>query len=69
MLIIHEPECFEFYLPPNEVLTIEFYANKNSILLKHFIEGNSIGISILDDQSPYRVMYKGMDVFEKYMDG
>lgn len=31
MGIIHEPEGFEFMLPPNEVIKIEFDAVENSL--------------------------------------
>jgi hypothetical protein len=66
MNIIHEPECFEFLLPSGEELTVETNNTKNSICIRPWIDNGIINISIWDDKSPYRILYKGCDVFEQY---
>jgi len=68
LIIIHEPECFEFYLQPNDEVTIVFNSSLDAILLRHSIDGDKIVVSIIDDKSPYRVIHNGIDIFEKYMD-
>ena len=67
MTIIHEPECFEFHLPVNEELIIEVRSSEKSILLMHSLDSGRICISILDDVSLYKVLYKGNDAFGKYI--
>ncbi len=64
--IIHEPECFEFMLPPREKLTIEVDSCEQSIILRHSLAKGTVIISILDDKSYYTVKYKGIDVFSKH---
>ena len=64
--IIHEPECFEFMLPPGEKLTLEVNSCEQSIILRHSLAKDTVILSILDDQSYYTVRYKGIDVFSKY---
>lgn len=64
--IIHEPECFEFMLPPGESLTIEVESCEQSVVLRHSLAKGTVIISILDDKSYYTVRYKGTDVFIKY---
>jgi hypothetical protein len=68
MVIRHEPECFEFNLPPNEKVTIIFNSCMDSILLRHYIYDDNICVDIIDDQSPYQVVHNGVDVFAKYFD-
>lgn len=68
LIISHEPECFEFALPPNETVTIVFNSCIDSLFIRHHITGDKIGIDIIEDNSQYRVIHNGIDVFEKYMD-
>ena len=64
LIIIHEPECFEFYLQPNDEVTIAFNSSLDSVLLRHSIDDNKIVVSIIDDKSSYRVIHHGVDIFE-----
>lgn len=66
MEIIHEPECFEFVLPPGERLTIEVDSCEQSVVLCHSLVKDTVILSILDHKSLYTVRYKGVDVFRKY---
>ena len=66
MEIIHEPECFEFMLPPGEKLTIEVNSGEQSVILRHSLAKDTVILSILDDKSYYIVKYKGIDVFSKH---
>ena len=67
MLFLHEPEGFEFRLPPNEEVTIQVDPVEHSITLVHSMEENTCVINILDDKSLYKVLYKGVDVFAQYL--
>jgi len=66
MEIVHEPECFEFMLPPGEKLTIEVDSCEQSIILRHSLAKETVILSILDNKSYYTVRYKGIDVFCKH---
>jgi hypothetical protein len=66
IILIHEPECFEFTLPPNEEVVIEADCCEHSIVLKQSIADSQHLISILDENSLYNVLYKGVDVFNKF---
>jgi hypothetical protein len=66
MEIIHEPECFDFELPPNEEVIIETECCEESIILDTSIENGKVTISIHWANSLYRVRYKDEDVFDKY---
>lgn len=67
MIFIHEPEGFEFSLPPNEEVTIQVESVENSIVLVNSMHNNSCVVSVMDDKCNYRVFYKGEDVFEKFL--
>jgi hypothetical protein len=66
MTIVHEPECFEYNLPVNEHLIIETKCCEGSVVLRTSIDNGRVVIAILDDQSFYNVLHKGVNVFEKF---
>lgn len=66
MLIIQEPNGFEFILPADDEILIEFNSGENGVILKQSLEGGKIVISILDDLSSYKVLYKSKDIFERF---
>ncbi|MDB5285601.1 MAG: hypothetical protein JWR05_550 [Mucilaginibacter sp.] len=69
MIIVHEPECFEFKLPVNEELEVETRCCKDSILLRTSVDDEGkVVIRVFDDVSLYKVIYKGEDIFKKYLD-
>ena len=65
--ILHEPECFEFQLPINELAIIEVDSRESSIQLRISHDDGKVTISILDDSSLYKVFHNKEDVFKKYM--
>ena len=69
MTIVHEPECFEYELPPNEEVIVEVDAVQKSVALYYHLEDCRITVSIVDERSlGYRVYHNGIDVFERLMD-
>ena len=64
MRIIHEPECVEFELPVNKEIEILVENVESAIVLRYSLENGAISVAILDDKSYYRVIQKGIDVFE-----
>ncbi len=68
MEIIHEPECWEFQLPPGEEVTIITEASKESICLSISLFEGKISVRVLDHKSLYDVRYKGNDAFKEYRD-
>jgi hypothetical protein len=66
MTIVHEPECFEFSLPVNEQLIIETKCCEESVVLQTWIDNGRVVIAILNEKSFYNVLYKGVNVFEKF---
>jgi hypothetical protein len=68
MIIMHEPDCFEFDLPPGEELIIETYCCRNSIVLNTGIENGKIRISITGNKSLYNAYHKGENIFKGYFD-
>ena len=68
MIIVHEPEYYEFLLPDNEEVLIVVKSCEESASLRHSFEDDMIVVRVLDHKSPYKVIYKGEDVFEKFFD-
>lgn len=64
---MHEPEGFEFRLPPNEEVMVQVDSVEHSITLVQSMEENTCVINVMDNKSPYKVLYKGVDVFAKYL--
>lgn len=67
IIIIHEPECFEFTLPPNEEILIETEPKAESIQLNIDVDNGEILISVIPNNSLYTIYYNGQDAFEKYL--
>ncbi|QJB30801.1 hypothetical protein HF329_05605 [Chitinophaga oryzae] len=67
MEVIHEPEGFVYTLPIREEIVIVADSCLNSVQIKISSEENKIVVAILDEKSLYSVMYKGEDVFKKYL--
>jgi hypothetical protein len=67
IIIVNEPNGFEFVLSNKIEITIEIESLKNAITLRHSIRENQIVIALLDDSSNYRVLSEGVDVFEKFV--
>lgn len=67
MIIVHEPECFEFILKPGEEVSIITECCENSVELRYSINGENIVVAILDDRSRYMVIQNGVDVFGEFM--
>ncbi len=67
MEIIHEPECFTFDLPIKQEVLIETRANLETVQLRITMDEGKIVVSILDENSPYNVLYNGEDIFKKYL--
>ena len=53
-------------MPARESVEIKADAILQSIEIKQSIENNQSVISISDINSQFKVLYKGVDVFEKY---
>ncbi|RBL89587.1 hypothetical protein [Chitinophaga flava] len=64
MYIIHEPEAFEFLLPPGEEVVVEMKPCKRGVALGQSIYNGHCVTAILDANSLYNVYYKGKDVFK-----
>ena len=67
LLIIHEPEGFEFQLPPNESVTVECDPVPDGVVLRYGIDQGMAVIGIMPERSYYRVVYKGQDVFAEFL--
>ena len=67
MHLIHELEGFEFILRPKEEVIIEVSSSEESIYLRHSIENGICEIGILPNNSHYRVLHNGIDVFKEYL--
>jgi len=68
MYIIHEPEGFEFHVPPGEEVTIQVQAVENSIYLWWGMTDGKMGVNILPEVSSFKVLYNEKDVFQKFLD-
>ena len=67
LTIQQEPEGFLFMVPVGEDVTIETDSCLESVELRHSIDIDGVTIGVINDHNNYRVLYKGEDVFEKYL--
>jgi hypothetical protein len=67
MIIVHEPEGFEFCLPKLQEVVVESDFVMTGIRLNISVSDQQIVLAILDDQNNYRVLQNGKDVFQEYL--
>lgn len=65
--IIHEPEGFEFILPPGEEVSIQVESILDTICLTCALEGTEYILNVKNEKSLYKVYHKGVDVFSQFM--
>ena len=68
IVIIHEPEAFEFNLPPKKELEVETMAEKDSISISISSDQTTIYLSFWGHRSYYKLFYEGTEIFEEYYD-
>ena len=68
MILVHEPECFEYELPPGEEAIIEFDSGEKRVYLRWYgAADGKMAVAILDDNGLYSVYSQGVNVFAEYL--